>query len=154
METILWILGIHWLLGILFSLGLVWYGSYTGNDIIWLIGGEFFRITLITGFLTSILVIFGFFKETLSIRKANKEFMDELLNIPHREEIDKAWLELVDPEYYKSLRYNIKKDGWSSYLTLPMGIDREQLEKSEVFYNNRKNDYFRPKTLSHLNNIN
>lgn len=154
METLLTILAINWIIGIVFGMSVIIYGYNTNHDLLVMIGREIFISMLILGPILGIFSVISFFIVRNNSIKENKRFINELLDIPHRKDIDVAWLELVDPEYYKSLRYNIKKDGWASYLVLPMGIDREKLEKTERLYNNRKNDYFRPKTLSHLNNIN
>jgi hypothetical protein len=151
METILWILGIHWLLGIVFSLGLVFYGSYTGNDVTMLLGGEFLRIILVTGFLSSLPIIFVFFRETINMIRENKAYLAALLNIPHREEIDEAWLDIFDEQYYNQLKYNVKEGGWLDSILFSRNVDYGKLERGEKVDNRTSFYYFRPKSLSHLN---
>jgi hypothetical protein len=152
MTTILTLLLIHWILGVVFAIGVIIYGYNQGNDVlIFFVGRPLFFFMLFLGWLLAIPSIINFFYQIKQIKNENKKFLEELLNIPHREEIDHEWNKIVNKEWYNSARYNVKEGGWLDSLVFPQNINKDELEH-ELRYHNKvhKSDYYRPKSLSHL----
>lgn len=152
MSTILTILLIHWIIGIVFAIGVIAYGAYTNHDIlVFMVGRPMFFEMLFTGFILGIPTIIYFFYYIYKTKKDNEKFLADLLNIPHREEIDKAWLDISNNEWYKSAKYNVKEGGWMDSILFCQDIDKDALEREDKVKNFHMHAFYRPKSLSHLN---